>query len=173
MMTTTDPYDVLCDVITDWLEKHKGLTKAKIRYEGVSTPRAARHEYLYDAGLYGGERNGKALYDFFGWVRDPEWPTRVVVESSKARLAFDARVRADRFELLREWVIVSIPGLVTCTQIKNARMCSWPSPARRSGSRTSPSCLRRDGAVPASRRLVSRLDALPRSTAAPSPPPSI
>lgn len=109
MMTTTDPYDVLCDVITDWLEKHKGLTKAKIRYEGVSTPRAARHEYLYDAGLYGGERNGKALYDFFGWVRDPEWPTRVVVESSKARLAFDARVRADRFDLLREWVVVFDP----------------------------------------------------------------
>ena len=109
MTTTTDPYDVLCDVITDWLEKHKGLTKAKIKYEGVSTPRAARHEYLYDAGLYGGERNGKALYDFLGWVRDPEWPTRVVVESSKARLAFDARLRADRFDLLREWVVVFDP----------------------------------------------------------------
>ncbi len=106
-MTTTinDRYDVLCDVIADWLEAHKSLTKAKIKYEGVATPSAARHEYLYDAGLYGRERDGKALYDYFDWVRDPEWPSRSG-KPTKAKSAFDARVRADRFDLLREWVLV-------------------------------------------------------------------
>ena len=107
MTTTNDRYDVLCDVIADWLEAHKALTKAKIKYEGIKTPRAARHEYLYDAGLYpGGERNGKALYDYFAYVRDPEWPTHPRKPESKASLAFDARVRASRFDLLREWVLV-------------------------------------------------------------------
>jgi hypothetical protein len=62
-MTTSDRYDVLCDVIADWLEAHKALTKAKLRYEGISTPKAARHEYLYQASLYGRARNGRALYE--------------------------------------------------------------------------------------------------------------
>ena len=110
---TKDRYDVLCDVVADWLEAHKGLTRAGAKYRGVSTPKAARHEYLYDAGLYGRERNGKALYDYFDWVRDPGWPSRRVTtttgSASKATLAFDARVRADRFDLLREWVVVFDP----------------------------------------------------------------
>lgn len=46
MTTTNDRYDVLCDVIADWLEEHKSLTKAKVMPGGVSTPRAARHKYL-------------------------------------------------------------------------------------------------------------------------------
>ena len=100
---------MLCDVIADWLEAHKALTRAKIKYEGIRTPAAARHEYLYDAGLYNGERNGKALYDWFAYVRDPEWPIDPVDPSSKNALAFDARVRADRFDLLREWVLVLDP----------------------------------------------------------------
>jgi len=112
MTTADDPYDVLCDVIAEWLEAHKTLTKTKVRYEGVSTPKAARHQYLYDAGLYDGKRNGKALYDHFAWVHDPDWPTRedmAAGEPSKARLAFDARVRVGRFDLLREWVLVFDP----------------------------------------------------------------
>ncbi len=113
MTTPNDRYDVLCDVITDWLEAHESLTKAKAKYEGVSTPRAARHEYLYFAGLYDHERNGRALYDHFKWVRDPEWPAAEqsawASQPSKATLAFDARVRAGRFDLLREWVLVVDP----------------------------------------------------------------
>jgi hypothetical protein len=104
-MTTSDRYDVLCDVIADWLEAHKALTKAKLRYEGISTPKAARHEYLYQASLYGRARNGRARYEYFDWVRDREWPTRPdtpAQKSSAARLAFDARVRVDGFDLLRE-----------------------------------------------------------------------
>jgi hypothetical protein len=108
MTTTSDRYDVLCDVIEDWLKAHKSLTKAKIRYPGVATPKAARHKYLYDAGLYGGECNGRALYDFFHWVRNPKWPTAPYT-GGKAELAFDARVRAGQFELLREWVLVFDP----------------------------------------------------------------
>lgn len=108
-MTTPDKrYDVLCDVIADWLQTHKDLTKEKDMPEGVNTPKAARHKYLYDARLYGHERNGMALYDHFGWVRDPNWP-RESGKPSKATLAFDARVRADRFHLLREWVLVFDP----------------------------------------------------------------
>lgn len=109
---TRDRYDPLCDVIADWLNAHKALTKSGARPEGVSTPRAARHEYLYDAGLYDHERNGRALYEYFAWVRDPEWPARSVEEAArgdKAALAFDARVRAGAFELLREWVLVFDP----------------------------------------------------------------
>jgi hypothetical protein len=112
MTTANDRYDGLCDVIAEWLDRHKELTKAKVKFEGVNTPAAARHEYLYDAGLYGGERNGKALYDYFYWVRDRVWPTLPVTTAgkpSKATLAFDARVRAGQFELLREWVLVFDP----------------------------------------------------------------
>ncbi len=35
MTTTSDRFDVLCDVIEDWLETHKALTRAGIKYEGV------------------------------------------------------------------------------------------------------------------------------------------
>jgi len=31
MMTTADPCDVPCDVITDWLETHNGLSEDQVR----------------------------------------------------------------------------------------------------------------------------------------------
>ena len=109
-MNTEPNYDVLCDVISDWLEAHKELTKSGEKLDGVSTPRAARHEYLYDAGLYPprGERNGRKLFEVFSYVKGPGWP-REDERDGRARRAFDARVRADRLDLLREWIIVNDP----------------------------------------------------------------
>ena len=103
-------YDVLCDVISDWLEAHKELTRSGEKLDGVSTPRAARHEYLYDAGLYPprGERNGRRLYEVFAYVKGPDWP-REDEPDGRARRSFDARVRANRLDLLREWIIVNDP----------------------------------------------------------------
>ena len=109
MTTADDRYDVLCDVIADWLDAHKELTKSGVKHEGIRTPAVARNEFLYNAGLYGGERNGKALYEFFEWVRDPDWPTRPRKTESAPSKAFEARVRASRFDLLREWVLVFDP----------------------------------------------------------------
>jgi hypothetical protein len=106
-MAAASKYDPLCDVIADWLQMHKDATKAGTRPEGVDTPKAARHEYLYDAGLYGKPRNGQALWDWFSYIRDPEWPDRD--KDGPAVGAFDARVRADAFEFLREWAVVFDP----------------------------------------------------------------
>jgi len=63
MTTDDDRYDALCDVIVDWLGRHKALTRAGKKFEGIRTPAVARHNYIYSAGLYGGDRNGKAVYD--------------------------------------------------------------------------------------------------------------
>lgn len=106
-MSTTPNYDVLCDVIADWLQLHKDATKAGTRPRGVDTPKAARHEYLYFAGLYGHPRDGRALWDWLGYIRDPDWPDRR--KDSPAEGSFDARVRADAFEFLREWAVVFDP----------------------------------------------------------------
>jgi len=107
-MPPSDKYDPLCDVIEDWYEAHKAATRAGNRPPGVQTPPVARHEYLRKAGLFDGERDGRGLYDFFAWVRDPSWPDRHDPDS-KPSGAFHARVRAGRFDLLREWVIVFDP----------------------------------------------------------------
>ncbi len=101
---SSDRYDALCSVLEDWFERHKQLTRDRVKIDGVCTPPVARHTYLYDAGLFGRDRNGKAIWDAFGYVRDPNWPRGY--SGSKAEQAFDARVRAGRFDLLREWVLV-------------------------------------------------------------------
>ena len=105
MSANRDPYEPLCDVIAEWLQRHKDLTKAGKKFEGIRTPAVARHEYLRFAGLYGGDRDGTQIYAALNWVRDRDWPHRSDPKS-KAQQAFDARVRVGQFELLREWVIV-------------------------------------------------------------------
>lgn len=104
---TLDPYDALCDVIEDFYEAHKSSTREGSRPDGVQTPPVARNPYLYNAGLFGHPRDGRALYEFFAWVRDRDWPDRY--RDGAAGRAFHARVRAGRFDLLREWVIVFDP----------------------------------------------------------------
>ena len=103
-MNSEPNYDVLCEVFSDWLEAHKDLTKAGEKLDGVSTPRAARHEYLYDAGLYPprGECDGKKLYKAFSYVKGPKWP-REDEPNGRARRAFDARAsEREPLDLLRE-----------------------------------------------------------------------
>lgn len=103
-MSAAPNYDVLCDVVADWLQMHKDATKAGTRPPGVDTPAVARHEYLYYAGLYGHPCDGKALWDWFSYIRDPGWPDRH--RDDPAGGSFDARMRADAFGFLREWAVV-------------------------------------------------------------------
>jgi hypothetical protein len=140
---------VLCDVIEDWLEAHKDLRRNKAQIEGVATPKAARHEYLCAACLYGGQHNGKAIYDFFECVRDPDWPQRAADALPTRRRAPPAtrstRVCASRFDLLREGSSSSIHVRAACTPIRTAPTPSRPSRSWRSGSPT-----RRAGGAPRS-----------------------
>ena len=103
---TNDRYDVLCDVIADWLETHKGLTKAKIKYAGVSTPKAARTSILRRRPIRWRTRRQSAVRLL---PLGPRAELAARYTGGKADQAFHARVRADRFDLLREWVLVFDP----------------------------------------------------------------
>jgi hypothetical protein len=105
VMARVSKYDPLCDVIAEWYEMHKQLTREGIKIEGVRTPPAARHRYLYAAGIFdAAQRDGKTIWDAFSYIRKPEWPDSHRDDS--AGRAFDARVAAWRMDLLREWQLV-------------------------------------------------------------------
>ena len=103
-MGDADPFAALCPVIRDWFEAHKRATRDGTRPPGVQTPPPARHTYIYAAGLFDHEPNGREIWDALSYVHSREWPDNF--KGGKADQAFDARVRAGRFDLLREWVVV-------------------------------------------------------------------
>ncbi len=104
-MAPVSNYDPLCDVIAEWYEMHKQLTRDGIKIDGVRTPPAARHNYLYAAGIFDpAQRDGQAIWDDFSYIRNPDWPDGY--RGSSADRAFDARVAAWRMDLLREWQLV-------------------------------------------------------------------
>ena len=104
-MTPVSKFDPLCDVVDEWYEMHKQLTRDGIKIDGVRTPPAARHKYLYAAGIFDpAQRDGQAIWDAFAYIRKPHWPDSY--RGSSAERAFDARVAAWRMDLLREWQLV-------------------------------------------------------------------
>ena len=104
-MAPVSNYDPLCEVIAEWYEMHKQLTRDGIKIDGVRTPPAARHKYLYAAGIFDpAQRDGQAIWDDFSYIRNPDWPDNY--RGSGADRAFDARVAAWRMDLLREWQLV-------------------------------------------------------------------
>lgn len=104
-MAPVSKFDPLCDVVEAWYEMHKQLTRDGIKIHGVRTPPAARHRYLYAAGIFDPtQRDGKAIWDEFAYIRDPDWPDNY--GGGSADDAFDARVAAWRMDLLREWQLV-------------------------------------------------------------------
>lgn len=104
-MAPVSNYDPLCDVIAEWYEMHKQLTHDGIKIDGVRTPPAARHKYLYAAGIFdSAQRDGQAIWDDFSYIRNREWPDNY--RGGSADDAFDARVAAWRMDLLREWQLV-------------------------------------------------------------------
>jgi hypothetical protein len=104
-MASVSKYDALCDVVAEWYEMHKQLTREGIKIDGVRTPPAARHKYLYAAGIFdAAQRDGTAIWDAFSYIRNPHWPDSY--RGSSAERAFDARVAAWRMDLLREWQLV-------------------------------------------------------------------
>jgi hypothetical protein len=105
-MAPVSKYDPLCDVVADWYEIHKQLTRDGVKIDGVRTPPAARHKYLYAAGIFdAAQRDGQAIWDAFSYIRTPDWPDSYRPDSANRR-AFDARVAAWRMDLLREWQLV-------------------------------------------------------------------
>ncbi len=104
-MAAASKHDPLYDVIAEWYEMHKDLTRQGIKIDGVHTPPAARHKYLYAAGIFDqADRDGQAIWDAFESIRKPTWSDSY--NGSDPGGAFDARVAAWRFDLLREWQLV-------------------------------------------------------------------
>jgi hypothetical protein len=69
-MAPASNYDPLCDVIAEWYEMHKQLTRDGTKIDGVRTPPAARHRYLYAAGIFDpAQRDGQAIGDDFSYIR--------------------------------------------------------------------------------------------------------
>ena len=110
MTTTNDRYDVLCDVIEDLAGGPQGFSprpRSSTRASKRRRPRGTSTCMTPASTATSGTARQSTTR--FAYVRDPEWPTHAGEPSSPAELAFDARVRVDRFDLLREWVLVFDP----------------------------------------------------------------